>query len=531
MKNIYLILVSVGLLFSSSMNAQVPPNDTVGGATDITAQMAGGSFTATNIQFQNATTASNGGNGGCNLGSTITRLYFKYTPTADAQITVTISTPAGTSLVVPYTAANANATTDAQLTAAPGAVCAVGASSSINIFSGTVYYFAIGNSGGASDVVFTETTQAPPPPNDQIINAVDITPNMPNFVDVAVDLQAATVGPGGAMAGCDVNAANLARVYYKYLPTTNGTLIVDIGTPIPGAFAIGFTAANLNAQNDQDLTGIAGESLCAVAAGTAFTLTANQAYYILVGNPGQSDVEFNFIPDFGGVRPPNDLIQNRIEVFGLNFTDPNVAFPLATALNTTVNPGGTGGQTGCSTGNVRKIYYELNTIAAGNITVTLSDPAAAGPSFAIFYTSTTIGGPTVDADLDLATGAQCQGVDAQGQVVFAAQANTTYFLLVSNERAYSDVNITTPAGVLNTAEFEQQSFKLFPSPAREILNIESNFQMESVQIYDINGKLLDRISINENTLQLNVINYSTGLYFAKILTSDGKVITRRFVKE
>ena len=73
----------------------------------------------------------------------------------------------------------------------------------------------------------------------------------------------------------------------------------------------------------------------------------------------------------------------------------------------------------------------------------------------------------------------------------------------------------------------------YPNPANEEITIifgKANQNIE-VELVTINGKsLFTRKYSAINTLQLNLAVYDPGIYFIKILTSDGVVI-RKFIKQ
>ena len=49
------------------------------------------------------------------------------------------------------------------------------------------------------------------------------------------------------------------------------------------------------------------------------------------------------------------------------------------------------------------------------------------------------------------------------------------------------------------------------------------------QIYDGAGNLVEQKELNNN--QINVSKFSTGMYYLKLLQSDGKIIFEQFIKE
>ena len=72
-------------------------------------------------------------------------------------------------------------------------------------------------------------------------------------------------------------------------------------------------------------------------------------------------------------------------------------------------------------------------------------------------------------------------------------------------------------------------FQVYPDPATEIINIESN-AIQQIEIFDISGKkLLSENYKNTRNISLNVLNYPKGLYFIKVYTETG-IKAAKFIK-
>lgn len=85
-------------------------------------------------------------------------------------------------------------------------------------------------------------------------------------------------------------------------------------------------------------------------------------------------------------------------------------------------------------------------------------------------------------------------------------------------------SIGIPENIPGTA-----GLNIYPNPATDILNIESN-AIQQIEIFDISGKKL--LSENYKTLRnisLNVLNYPKGVYFIKVYTATGRKAAK-FIK-
>ena len=76
------------------------------------------------------------------------------------------------------------------------------------------------------------------------------------------------------------------------------------------------------------------------------------------------------------------------------------------------------------------------------------------------------------------------------------------------------------------------SVNLYPNPANEVINVEctiNNVQVTNMEVYDVYGKLINTVIVNENPTRINVSNLANGMYFVRVTTEEG-MVTKRFVK-
>ena len=66
---------------------------------------------------------------------------------------------------------------------------------------------------------------------------------------------------------------------------------------------------------------------------------------------------------------------------------------------------------------------------------------------------------------------------------------------------------------------------IYPNPVADFININSEYTVESIQLYNVNGSLLQEF----NNKSAYVGNLSKGIYFVKI-SIDNKKTTKKFVK-
>lgn len=84
---------------------------------------------------------------------------------------------------------------------------------------------------------------------------------------------------------------------------------------------------------------------------------------------------------------------------------------------------------------------------------------------------------------------------------------------------------------LNNSAFEKDnSVVIFPNPTQSIVNVKSDNSIKSIQLYDVQGRLLQTKLTEENSTSIDISDKSKGIYFLKI-TSDKGIKVERIVKE
>ena len=94
--------------------------------------------------------------------------------------------------------------------------------------------------------------------------------------------------------------------------------------------------------------------------------------------------------------------------------------------------------------------------------------------------------------------------------------------------------LTATATNSGIEDWLENSVTLFPNPAKEVINVECTmnnvqFEVETVEVYDVYGKWVNTVVVNENPIRINVSNLADGMYFVRVTTEKGAV-TKRFVK-
>ncbi|BCY27518.1 T9SS type A sorting domain-containing protein [Flavobacterium okayamense] len=70
-------------------------------------------------------------------------------------------------------------------------------------------------------------------------------------------------------------------------------------------------------------------------------------------------------------------------------------------------------------------------------------------------------------------------------------------------------------------------FKMYPNPVQNVLTIESNSDIENIEIYSLEGKLV----LKSNQKQIDVQSLVSGIYLLKINSMNGEVIYKKIMKK
>jgi hypothetical protein len=77
-------------------------------------------------------------------------------------------------------------------------------------------------------------------------------------------------------------------------------------------------------------------------------------------------------------------------------------------------------------------------------------------------------------------------------------------------------------------ESVNEEFALFPNPTNNIISINSENNLLSLSIFDINGRFLKEINFNQNETKfdLSMKKFNSGIYFLKLRTTNSSIIKK-----
>ncbi|MEG0697270.1 MAG: T9SS type A sorting domain-containing protein [Algoriella sp.] len=113
------------------------------------------------------------------------------------------------------------------------------------------------------------------------------------------------------------------------------------------------------------------------------------------------------------------------------------------------------------------------------------------------------------------------------------KANINGFTMLHNnyggDAYYDNFKITTENLAINTVN--QKELKIYPNPIKDYLAVDTSFQNQIASIEIINT--LGQVILKENnvTNRIDTDKLQAGVYVAKIILKDGKVINRKIIKK
>jgi len=132
-------------------------------------------------------------------------------------------------------------------------------------------------------------------------------------------------------------------------------------------------------------------------------------------------------------------------------------------------------------------------------------------------------------------------VNGHGNILFKMKSKATLNTgdLVRNKaNIFFDYNFPietndakTSFELLNVDVFTNDaSVVVFPNPAQDKININCNNTIKSVELYDVQGRILEVHTMNKISAQMDLSGKAKGIYFVKIITEKGKEVTK-IIKE
>lgn len=355
-----------------------------------------------------------------------------------------------------------------------------------------------------------------------------------------VNVYAYNVGPTSAVVTwAETGNATHWNLYYKSAAATNWTMVQDAPRP--------YTITNL-------------------AEGTTYSIYVEALCDPVANTTSQASFTNTFTTPYACPQPTGIVVSSITATgFTVNWTPAGnetqwtVSYRVNTAstwteITTTTHPYNVTGLTGSTTYNVRvkancSSTEESQWTEYNDVIVTQTPPCPAPTD----VTVTNLTAHTADISWAQSTDATSWRLEYRklGQSWDTVFANTNSYSLSGLEATsryvlriyancggsnYSTAYVTSfttleepdTTGIVNYLE---QIVTVYPNPTDGKIMVQNNHSLiQDVEVYDAFGKMLFAIKVDDSTAMLDMTDYASGMYFARISTSEG-IITKRFIKK
>ena len=392
---------------------------------------------------------------------------------------------------------------------------------------GTTYYVHVGNwINGDPGVTFdlAVTCEAAPtaPANDECSGAIALTANLDDscasFESGTVEGATASAVDAAACGGTEDDDVWYSFVASDVLQTIKLSNIAGSSTGLSTSLWSGDcgtlalvpgTCSTLNLRTVTGLT--AGETYYVRVYTTTATALQNTTFDICIGTPPPP--------------PANDDCSAAIELTaGGDFSAGAILGSNTSATSTVGLPVFI-----CQTNRFNDVWYSVTVPASGSLTIeTQAAPGTVMTDTVIsIYTGTC--GALVEVGCDDDTGTDNFSLEP----LTGLTPGSTLYIGVWKWGTSLDGDFLLSAydaSLLSNNTFDNENFKSFPNPVKDVLNLSYDKNISNVTVFNLVGQEVLTKAINSNQSQIDMTSLSAGTYFVRI-TADNQVKTLKVVKE
>ncbi|NBC57612.1 MAG: T9SS type A sorting domain-containing protein [Bacteroidetes bacterium] len=226
--------------------------------------------------------------------------------------------------------------------------------------------------------------------------------------------------------------------------------------------------------------------------------------------------------------PLNDDICNAITL-GVNDLSTPSQYTNIDATTETNEP-----SPGCFTDGISNtVWFDFVAPSQGSVTITtdFAGSTLTDSEFAVYQSSSTCDDFSSLVEIACAVDGGSNNSENAELLLDNLNPGDTYFIQVdsgSNSTA-GDFGIEVNTSLSDIA-FSKANFNFYPNPTKSVLYIESSFVINSIQIFDINGKQVISKHDQDSSVNLDLEVLSSGTYLMKV-TANKQTKTFKIIKE
>lgn len=217
--------------------------------------------------------------------------------------------------------------------------------------------------------------------------------------------------------------------------------------------------------------------------------------------------------------PVNDDCANAIAIG---------SFPYANSQDATFATNNAGFVSNCDSGMNDGVWYTFTVGVTGDVSISLTGVTGWDPEIAVY--SGGCGSFTCVDSMD-------DGGEGDNETLdLAALAPGQYWINIGQYSASMDglegpltISLSGTATLGNT-QFDMTSFKAYPNPVKNVLNLSYSTEISSVEVYNMLGQKVLTKTLNVVQGQIDMSNLNAGNYMVKV-TTEGLTKTIKVVKQ
>jgi hypothetical protein len=133
------------------------------------------------------------------------------------------------------------------------------------------------------------------------------------------------------------------------------------------------------------------------------------------------------------------------------------------------------------------------------------------------------------------------GIGGHGHILLKIKTQSTLVTgdaVAKRADIFFDYNAPVDTGLTNTifqnlsnTVFEKDNtVRVYPNPTSSKITIHSDFAIESIQLYDVQGRIIETRLLNANQFVIDISEKPKGIYFLKIQTEKGSKVEKLIKK-
>ena len=191
--------------------------------------------------------------------------------------------------------------------------------------------------------------------------------------------------------------------------------------------------------------------------------------------------------------------------------------------------------------------YEGQTFTtSGDHTVTLTNAAGCDSVVTLHLTIHPMPNVSISGNTQITVGSNttltASGADSYewstgettADITVSPTSNTTYSVTGTTENGCTGTASTTVQVSVAVSDYDNANgILLFPNPATHTVTLQADGDgatLKEVAVYDATGRVVFRSEIGAGKVEIDVNDWKSGIYFARIICSDS-VIIKKFTKQ